>query len=265
MGEATLVIRDAREGALLVERFDSSDLRLTAAFWVHDAGLNVWRLVLAAPRHIAPSPRAAYALIQETINELDLSLALDRVTFIADSDPLVGMIKEFAAISSNDVVEIPLAGADIAGVPVDTAYAYRVESIRFEKDILTALRRVQPDGTVLRRAENELPNGGFNFDLAINKGFRMVLVIAKALPRKINSKDVQRIVAGYEERAGRSEYVAVMIISKTGFASGTSLIPSPKGVRLMEVMLVEWAGVQDDAELRTRLTQFLDAPPHSQF
>ena len=258
MGEATLVRQDAYEGALLVERLDANGFRLTAAFWAHDAGLDAWRLVLAAPRDSAPSPRTTYALIQKAINELDLSLPLDRVTFIPDTAPLVGTLREFAAAASTDVVEVPLAGADIAGASVDTAYAYRVEALLYEKDILAALQRVQPDEAILRRAERVLPRDGFDFDFVVDNGLRMLLVVAKALPRRLSSKDVRRIVADYQDAAIIYARAALMIISKTGFVAEPGLLPpSHEGVPRVDIMLVKWAGMEDDAELRTRLAQLL--------
>lgn len=258
MGEAALVRQDAHEGALLVEQLDASGFRLTAAFWAHDAALDIWRLVLAAPRLSAPSPRAAYSLIQTAINELDLSISLDRVTFVPDTEPLIGTLRDFAAAASSDIIEVPLPGADIAGAPVDIAYAYSVEALLYEKDLLAALQRNQPNDAILRRAERELPNNGFDFDFLMGNSLRAVLIVAKALPRKLSDKDTQRIIANYRDIVIQYARTTLLIVSKTGFVSDLDYASSSYGdFHQAYIALVKWAGMEDDVQLRASLARLL--------
>jgi len=168
VGEAALVRQDAHEGALLVEQLDASGFRLTAAFWAHDAALDIWRLVLAAPRLSAPSPRAAYSLIQTAINELDLSISLDRVTFVPDTEPLIGTLRDFAAAASSDIIEVPLPGADIAGAPVDIAMETVGQRLSWVTRGELALAQGKPDVALdiaRRLSGNSSPDGQYGMPM----------------------------------------------------------------------------------------------------
>lgn len=259
MGEAPLVSQDAREGASLVQQLDEGDLPLTAAFWAHDTGLDVWRLVLAVSKFRATSPRAAYALVQRAITDLDLSIPLNRITIVSDTDPLIGTLREYATHAFRDLVEVPLAGADIGGAPVDIGYVYSVEAVRYEKDLFAALQRCQPEEAVLRRADQMGAFDRFGFDFVVDNGVRTLLIVAKAPPRRLTLRDVTPIVRNYEEQAGRYLRRALMIISKTGFAFDYRQMQSEfTSFDDTAITFLQWANRENDPDLRADLQRLLE-------
>ena len=250
--------QDALEGASLVEHLDASGLPLSAAFWAHDRSLNIWRLILAAPRRNVPSPRSAYERVQSSISVLGLNLALSRITFVHDTDPLIGTVREFASTATADIVEVPLGGADVGGGPVDVGYGYQVEGLRFEKALLSALQRSQPETAVLRRVERTAADDGFDFDFLLDSGNLTVFVIAKALPRTLSSGDVQRIASGYADAVRRYGRSALLIVSKTGFVDAAVQVPGlTRSIGVLRVSLVKWSDAEDDEELRRALEELL--------
>lgn len=250
MDETTLVGQDAYEGALLIEKLDSYDLGLTSAFWAHDAALGIWRLILAVSRLQPASPREIYKAIQEALIALELRLELGRVAIVADNEPLIGTLREFAARATTDVVEVPLGGAEIAGAPVDTGYAYKIDSLRYEGDLLAALQRGQPDNVVLRRSSRVTVTNAFDFDFVMDDGSQALFIVAKSFSRPLSSKDVQRIALSYQgSRSGRLG-VNLMIVSKTGISPNSE---SATVRSISRILLVKWADAADDAELQASI------------
>lgn len=253
MGEATLVIQDIYEGAGLIQELDARSLPFTAAFWAHNSNLDEWRLVIAVPTRRVPSPRTTYGQIQQAIIDLELNVALDRVNLVSNSDPLIGTIQAIIAAGSNDLVEIPLAGADIAGEPVDRGYGYRLDALHYERLVLAALQRVQPNNAVLRDASRLAFLDNFNFDFLLDDGVKAILVEAKSYSRPLNNKDIERSVSLYQRAADLYRNAAWVVVSRTGFAVDVPnrLSPGAKNLQAANrLALIKWADEHDDPQLR---------------
>lgn len=262
MGETVLVTRDVIQGARLVQELDARDLPLTAAFWTHESSLDTWRLVVAVPMREDTSPRAAYRRIQSVILDLDLGLSLDRVALIPDSDPLIKDLRDLVKTGSTDVVEIPIGSGEIAGEAVDKVYAYRLEALRYGKEVLGALQRIQPAGAVLRRADGLDFSSSSEPDFILDNGDQTVLVEAKALSRPLDLRDVRHSADLMDRAWGYyRKSAAWLIVSRTDFTSDAlNWISDSTGrteaVRRMR--LVKWASRSDDPQLREVLVYLLD-------
>lgn len=57
-------------GAALTESLDSLGLPVQSAFWLYDAQINEWRLIIASSDAATKGPRAVYRSIQEAIDQL---------------------------------------------------------------------------------------------------------------------------------------------------------------------------------------------------
>lgn len=246
-------MQDIYDGAGLVQELDARLLPFTAAFWTHNSNLDEWRLVIAVPTRRVPSPRATYSQIQQAIIDLDLNVALDRVNLVSNSDPLIGTIQEIIAAGSNDLVEIPLAGADIAGEPVDRGYGYRLDALHYERLVLAALQRIQPDDAVLRNASRLAFLDNFNFDFLLDDGLKAILIEAKSQSHPLSNKDIERSMSSFQRAANLYRNAAWIVVSRTGFTADTlnRLPPSAKRLRDADMLaLIQWAGEQDDRQLR---------------
>jgi hypothetical protein len=254
VGQTALVDRDVDEGARLIQEIDASGFPVTAAMWAHDPGLDIWRLIIAVPTEKLPSPRAAYDRIQSAILELDLNLPLDRITRISDDGPTVGNLRELIKAGSADVVEIPLGGSSIAGEPVDKGYGYRLEALRYEREVFAALQRNQPQGAVLRRAGRlDFPRN-LDLDFVLDNGQTMVLVEAKALSRPLGSREVENLIDRKLEFFSSIHRPTVwLLVSKTGFT--TDAVNLERNLEthyhtFVQVTLVTWVDRSGDPQLR---------------
>ncbi len=57
-------------GAVLTQSLDDHGLPVQAAFWLFDAEINEWRLVIASSEAASKGPRAVYRRIQEALDQL---------------------------------------------------------------------------------------------------------------------------------------------------------------------------------------------------
>jgi hypothetical protein len=260
--EAILVKQqDINDGARLVQELDVRGLPLTAGFWAHDASVDIWRLVLVVPRNEISSPRQAYSRVQDAISHLSLKLFLNQVTVILDDDPQIRVLQSLIASSSSNIVEIPLDYAEIAGQIVDKGYAYRLEALRYEAEILAALQRIQPKDAILRRVDGLDVGTGLESDFVINDGDQAVFIETKALTRPLDSRDVQvsadrlyRITDSYP----RPE--SWLMISRTGYTQEATRLAAGSPSRIAPVKrlsLVEWVSPNDDPQLREALGYLL--------
>lgn len=61
-------------GAALTQSLDHLGLPVQAAFWLFDAEINEWRLVIASSDAATKGPRAVYRSIREAIDQLGASV-----------------------------------------------------------------------------------------------------------------------------------------------------------------------------------------------
>jgi len=253
MDETALVTQDIYEGAALIQELDARSLPFTAAFWARNPNRDEWRLVIAVPTRRLPSPRATYSQIQQAIIDLELGVALSRVSIVPNSDPLIGTIQQIISSGSSDLVEIPLAGADIAGGPADRGYGYRLDALHYERLVLAALQRVQPDDSVLRSASRLAFLDNFNFDFLLDDGLKAILVEAKSQSKPLTNSDIEKSLSSVQRATNLYRNAAWMVVSRTGFSASALHRLPPSAARLVDtdmLALVHWAGEQDDRLLR---------------
>jgi hypothetical protein len=252
MGKAAMVTQDIEESARLVNSLDADGATITAAVLTHDISLDLWRLVLAVPRSTTQSKLAFYQQAQKAITELDLSLSLARITRIFDTDPLVGTLKTFAENGLDDVVEVPLGGVDFGGGAVDRGFVLRVDAVRYEEDVASALQRLKPADFVFRRA-NRLPFADrLDFDFVLDSGVRSVIFEAKYLKHPLRAVDVQQIAAVGDGTIRYYPRASLVIVAKRGFSQGAEEWVSARTDRDMYppvIILVKWGDRDDDNEL----------------
>lgn len=260
MDEAVLVEQDAYEGARLVQQLDANGLPLVVVLWAHEPNHDIWRLVIAVPMRRLPSPRAAYEQVQQTIDDLGLSLSLRRVSIIPDSHPLIGTIQALIAGGFDDIVEVPLSGADIGGEPADKAYGYRVEALRYERQISAALEGAYPGGNFRSRPRRLSFDGGFDFVFVLDDELQTVVVEAKALPRPLSNKDIDRLVYVHQRAWEMYRSIAWMLVSKKGFEPETETWTNYPRERLhiiRNIALIKWSDENDDLALQENLRNLL--------
>lgn len=261
MGEDAMVDQDIADGAQIIKRLSANGISLAAALWAYNITLDTWRLIIAIPRQTSPSRSAVYSQIQDAITGLNLTLSLSRITLVFDTEPLIGTAKKFASDSVTDLLEIPFGGADIAGAPVDTGYVYRIDALLYEADLQAALQRMLQTDMSVRRPETITFVDGFDFDFILDSGARWVIIKAKALGRRLTSKDTERFTRIGTGTIRYYSTAALMIVSKSGFtpeALAWATQPRQQFGTLLNVSLVEWKSSADDARLNEALTSLLN-------
>lgn len=250
-----MTTEDLADGALLIQNLDQRGFPVSAAFWAYDPILELWRLVIAAPPKSIDSLLSAYRIAQDIINDNDLAISLNRISFISDNDPKVSNLRALAQSGTHDVIEAPVGPTEIDGRILDDIHLYRLEALRYEQKVFEALQRVQPPKAMLRYAHRvDLP-GRLDTDFLVDNGKTLVAIEAKLWSRPVGSKIVwssEHLQRRLEDHFKRS--TGIVIVSGTGFTDAA--IESAAQYPFMR--LVRWASSEDDGELRRALVALLD-------
>ena len=257
MGEKILVTsEDLADGARLVQGLNEEDFPITAAFWAYDSLLDVWRLIIAAPRDAIESLVTAYGKIQNIIDNRSLAVTLDRISLIPDNDAKLANLQAMARSDAPGVVEASVGRTEIGGRPLDDIHLYRNEALRYESEVIDALQRVLAPNAAVRTVNYraEFPRS-LEIDALINDGELFVIVEIKAVSRPLNSEHVFQATGKLE---GFLTYFgpapgAAMIVSRSGFT--LDAFRTAEEVRFPRTKLVHWVGPQDDSKLQSALTE----------
>jgi hypothetical protein len=255
VAENSLVTQeDLADGARLIQQLDQADFPITAAFWAYDPVLETWRLIIAAPSSAIESLVAAYGAIQDGISANALGITLDRISLIPDNDAKLANLQALAKSDAEGVVEISLGHTEIAGRTLDDIHLYRTDALRYEREVIDALQRIQPPNAVMRtsyeHAESPPRQGA---DALLDDGERLIIVETKAFSRPLGSRDVFQVegmLHAYQRYFNRR--VAAMLVSRSGFTVNAIETAHSTGVSL-----VQWTGPKDDQLLRRTLAEAL--------
>lgn len=252
MAENVLVTQeDLADGARLIQQLDQAGFPITAAFWAYDSLLETWRLIIAAPREAIESLVTAYGTIQGIIQDNGLGVTLDRISLISDDDAKLKNLQALAKSDMHDVVEVSAGRTEIAGRVFDDIHLYKSDALRYERDVIQALQRVQPSNVVMRTYRQEGFPRDLGADALLDDGKRLLLVEIKARSRPLGIRDifqVEGMLHAYERYLSRA--AAAIIVSRSGFRpNAIEAVPSPN------IGLVQWAGPEDDEKLQRALTE----------
>jgi Restriction endonuclease len=236
----------------LIQELDHRGFPITAAFWAYDALLEAWRFTIAAPQGAVESLARAYRIIQDIIDENDLSITLDRISLIPDNDPKLANLQALAKSDALDVVEIPSGRTEIGGRVLDDIHLYRNDALRFEFEFVQTLRRILPadeqeHATIYTNAAEPL-----EVDAVLDDGQQLVIFEIKHLSRPVGAEVVFQVQGKrrqFETHFGRP--VGAVIISYSGFTDGAKEAAPPSS----RIRLVRWKGPQDDEKLLQPLTE----------
>lgn len=243
MAENILVTQeDLADGARLIQELDQVDFPVTSAFWAYDPTLERWRFIIAAPSAAIESLVGAYGVIQNAISNNGLGISLDRVTLIPDNDPTLANLQALGKSDAQDVVEVSVGRAEVAGRILDDIHVYRSDALRYERDVIAALQRMQPTNAVLRRNIRQA-------DAVLDDGERLIIVEIKHVTRLLGVREVYQaegFLHSYERTFGRP--VAAMIVSRNGFS-----VSAIEEAQKSHISLVQWTGPEDDQLLERAL------------
>jgi hypothetical protein len=247
---------DLADGAHLVQKLDLASFPITAAFWAYDPVLETWRLIIAAPSNAIDSLAAAYGAIQDIINANTLGITLDRISLIPDNDAKLANLQALAKSDAEDVVEISVRHTEIAGRVLDDIYLYRTDALRYEREVITALQRMQPSNAVMRTSyEHPESPPRQEADALLDDGERIIIVEIKAFSRPLGNKEVFQVegkLHAYQRYFNRG--VAAILVSRSGFT-----VRAIETAHDSRVSLIKWTGPEDDQQLRHALAEALAA------
>jgi len=117
---------DVEAGIRLLEALDKTQLPVKAAFWLFHEESEDWRLYIATPLVGRKGPRAAYAMVVQELENLDIrSIAPSNVSVIDVTDGLVRLLS-VPIRTGDDISRSSFARNTINGVYVPAAYIYRM-------------------------------------------------------------------------------------------------------------------------------------------
>jgi hypothetical protein len=246
---------DLADGRRLIQQLDPAGFPITAAFWAYDPLLEIWRLIIAAPPSAIESLVTAYGAIQDIVDAGTLGITLDRISLISDNDTKLANLQALARSDADDVVEISIGHTEIAGTILDNVLLYRTDALRYERDVFSALQRIQPPNAVMRTYDHGEFSPRQGADALLDDGERVIIVEIKALSRPLANRvvfQVEGMLHAYQRSFGRP--VAAMLVSRSGFT-----VSAIEASHNSHVSLVQWKGPEDDQLLRRGLAEALAA------
>lgn len=252
MAENILVTQqDLADGARLIQELDQVNFPVTAAFWAYDPQLERWRFIIAAPPAKIESLISAYGIIQKAISDNGLGISLDRVSLISDNDPTLANLQALGNSDAQDVVEVSVGRAEVAGRVLDDIHVYRSEALRYERAVIAALQRLQPENVILRTGDRAQVLPDRRVDAIFDDGERLIIIEIKAVSRLLGIREVfqvEGLLRSYERILGR--HVTAMIVSRNGFS-----VNATEEAHNSVISLVQWTGPEDDQLLRRALEE----------
>lgn len=245
MAENILVTQeDLADGARLIQELDQVNFPVTAAFWAYDPALERWRFIIAAPPSTIESLVGAFGVIQKVISDNGLGISLDRVSLISDTDPSLANLQALGKSDAQDVVEVSVGRAEVAGRVLDDIHVYRSDALRYVRAVIAALQRVQPPSAVLRTNVRQA-------DAILDDGERLIIVEVKHVTRLLGVREIYQVdgfLHSYKRSFSRP--VAAMIVSRNGFS-----VSAIEEAQASQISLVQWTGPEDDQLLRRALDE----------
>jgi hypothetical protein len=235
---------DLADGARLIQELDQVNFPVSAAFWAYDPRLERWRFIIAAPPSAIESLVSAFGVIQQAISDNGLGISLDRVSLIPDDDSTLANLQALGKSDAQDVVEVSVGRAEVAGRVLDDIHVYRSDALRYERAVIAALQRMQPSNAVLRRNVRQA-------DAILDDGERLIIVEIKDVTRLLGVREIYQaegFLHSYERAFGRP--VAAMIVSRNGFSASAI-----EEAHNSHISLVQWTGPEDDQLLERALEE----------
>src|SRR5262249_40535764 len=124
------------------------------------------------------------------IVENGLMITLDRISLVPDNDPKLTNLQALAKSDAPDVVEIPSGHTEIAGRVLGDIHLYRNDALRFEFELVQALRRILPanePAAVFTGLTEPL-----EVDALLDDGQQLVIFEIKHLSKPVGSEVVFR-------------------------------------------------------------------------
>lgn len=224
MDEEALVETLVTEGALLESALQTeAQLPGASAIVARDDELDEWHLLLPVPREY--SRLHFYETLQELLERLDLTLPLDRIVLVKDTDPGLRELRGVSApyFSYRSWRTAPI---EVGGRHFSDSLRVRIEPRVFEQQVATAIASALPDAEFLSDRDmrtlglasgtREMP---LPVDFALSYRGELILVEVKTSRRPITQTPTLAAFGAlcYMQRVTR-QTVRLAFISMTGFS-----------------------------------------------
>jgi len=126
MDKTSLVDKKTEAGRKLVEALDEATFPVRAALWYYVPEPANWRLVIASALVREEGPNEAYRRLQSVLmRHPEVSVELNDVWFVKDTDPFVELIAKAVRTPPDAIKEIRFSRNSVDGVFIDDALIYR--------------------------------------------------------------------------------------------------------------------------------------------
>ena len=129
MVAASLTTEMIDEGKRLLEKIDSTDNVVDAAFWIYSPDIEKWKLLISMPNLTPEGPKRGYRTIQKAIKKLkDPKLELDQITIPRPNEPLLNLLRS-AFRTGPGIAGVRFTNNVVNGQLIDDAYIYRLRRV----------------------------------------------------------------------------------------------------------------------------------------
>ncbi|MDI6547303.1 hypothetical protein P8848_01580 [Bacillus spizizenii] len=129
MVKNSLVEKDFKDGAKIIQKLDSIGFNVTVAFWLYQEESDQWALVLSSEKLRHVTKRVLYREVLRTLNRLkireNINIKPQDIILMSPENKLIKIIQNHVTTNSDTLDEIKLSGT-FDGYYIDAAYIYRV-------------------------------------------------------------------------------------------------------------------------------------------
>jgi hypothetical protein len=282
MDQTTLVSRDVQSGAGLINALEVSGFEVVAAFWMYDSEAEDWRLVIASPDVRERGKAQSYRRVQSVIDRsafLSGTLSLSRIALISDMEQGVDYLRSLSEGESVGTSLVPFGHTTVAGKVAEAGFAYRTESLRYQREVIAALQRIGPREATIQPFggfsswarsfpfeyqqispqlgyRSSLPYGASHAqsnepDLVLTSEAGTVLVELKSTKTRISPSVVDKLLA----KESFEEYPLLLISNKDLSPAAKERVARAEG----RLRWVRWTSSDDDKNLARAVNDLLSA------
>ena len=129
MDKTILVEKDFKDGEILIQTLDETELKVHSAFWLYNSEADVWRLLIATPLVDKKGPLEVYKKINTVIDKIQqpFDISLQSISVISPTNNLIKILGAAINTAPDAIGGIRFTRNTINNVFIEDAYIYRLQ------------------------------------------------------------------------------------------------------------------------------------------
>jgi hypothetical protein len=267
MDQEALVDLALEDGARLDVELRRRGIALDTPIAAYDLSIEQWALLFGIPPQL--SRRHVYEEMQSAISTLGLTLSLDQMVLVKNSDPGLRELKSVVPADQGRAWQSQSPPVEVGGRSFTLARSIRPGTLQYEDAVGEAFRSLLSADTSFQRGdsglwplrhhalEGRVRRRGPGIDFVATWDERVLLIEAKATRRPLAVSQVLSAfgqLSYYQRELEHSRTVALILVSMAGFTDAVKA----EFENFADFLLVSWSIGQDReviAEAIARLAQ----------